>query len=65
MHKLLYFKMFTGNKYLTYDETVTSKLTRSMKENNKEASVKKGSARKRQVKDPHTYTLSPVYENSH
>lgn len=57
--------MFTGNKYLTYDETVTSKLTHSTKENNEEASVKKGSARKRQVKDPHTYTLSPICENSH
>ncbi|POI32846.1 hypothetical protein CIB84_003402, partial [Bambusicola thoracicus] len=58
-------QMFTGNKYLTYDETLTSKLTHSTKENNGEASVKKGSARKRQVKDPYTYTLSPVYENSH
>lgn len=56
--------MSAGNKYLICDETVTSKLTRSTKESNREDSVKKGSARKRQVKDLHTYTLSPVYKNS-
>ncbi|XP_031444893.1 uncharacterized protein C18orf63 homolog isoform X3 [Phasianus colchicus] len=44
-------QMSTGNKYLTCDETVTSKLTHSMKESNREASEKKGSARKRQEEE--------------
>ncbi|XP_021243432.1 uncharacterized protein C18orf63 homolog isoform X2 [Numida meleagris] len=57
-------QMFTGNKYLTCDETMTSKLTHSMKESNTEASGKKGCARKRQVKDLHIYVLSPVCKDS-
>ncbi|XP_017925656.1 uncharacterized protein C18orf63 homolog isoform X4 [Manacus vitellinus] len=42
-------QMITGNKYLTC-ETLTSELTSSVKENNMEESVKKGCARRRQIK---------------
>ncbi|XP_072185994.1 uncharacterized protein C18orf63 homolog [Excalfactoria chinensis] len=47
-------QMLTGHKYLTRDETVISKLTHSTKESNREASVKKGSARKRQKEEGHS-----------
>uniref|UniRef100_A0A8C4TYQ2 DUF4708 domain-containing protein n=1 Tax=Falco tinnunculus TaxID=100819 RepID=A0A8C4TYQ2_FALTI len=43
-------QMITGNEYLTC-ETLTSKLTSSIKENNMEASVKKGCARRRQKEE--------------
>lgn len=42
--------MFTGKENLRCDETLASKLTYSMKESSMEASVKKGCARRRQVK---------------
>ncbi|XP_015710651.1 uncharacterized protein C18orf63 homolog isoform X1 [Coturnix japonica] len=50
----VYDQMLTGHKYLTRDEAVTSKLTHSTKESNREASVKKGSARKRQKEEGHS-----------
>ncbi|PKU44729.1 hypothetical protein llap_4963 [Limosa lapponica baueri] len=43
-------QMITGNEYLTC-ETLTSKLTSSVKESNAEASVKKGCARRRQKEE--------------
>ncbi|XP_049686247.1 uncharacterized protein C18orf63 homolog [Accipiter gentilis] len=43
-------QMITGNEYLTC-ETLTSKLTSSVKESNMEASVKKGCARRRQKEE--------------
>ncbi|KAF1454684.1 hypothetical protein FQV21_0012660, partial [Spheniscus demersus] len=50
-------QMITRNKYQTW-ETLTSKLISSVKESNTEASVKKGCARRRQVKKtPHIHPL--------